>query len=449
MIGAYSLHSRSLILAIIAMAIAGSVQARNASFVEPGSGASKVTGSEILTADPKQYDAGESVVGVARRVTLFFANTGGPPVVISEVNAVGDGNVVVQLDGEDCKKNGKLASAGRCSVTLAVTPTSAGPWSAEILAIHDGPGRIARAMVSGKAVNDAKTAARGDGLNINNKESRPVDFGDVDVTTDIAVRTALMINDSPNDIKLLSIDLVVEDKGLEKLKDGCEIDQVLKPGESCPITLRWQPPGKGSIATDLIVRHTGKIGFTVIPIRGHAVGRAAESETAETGAQPDMGRLAKLPVAGAALPSAEEIEAVATKLPPVTPLKQESQPKEEPRAETGDSSVYFIGQVGNRAILQRRGLTKVVALEGEAEFDGTVVHLVSVNGRNAKIRVNGALKEIQLQSSGYRPLPSVKQEQKPPQNIAATSSNSQSSSGKQGVDVNGTPGQPATIISGP
>ncbi|MEQ1652662.1 MAG: hypothetical protein ABL897_09255, partial [Hyphomicrobium sp.] len=80
-----------------ALLAAQPVLARDAAFVEPGTVNAKGSVGEALTADPKQVDAGESNVGIARRVTLFFANSGGNALSVSDVSTAGDGNVTVQM----------------------------------------------------------------------------------------------------------------------------------------------------------------------------------------------------------------------------------------------------------------------------------------------------------------------------------------------------------------
>ena len=432
-----------------ALLAAQPVLARDAAFVEPGTVNAKGSVGEALTADPKQVDAGESNVGIARRVTLFFANSGGNALSVSDVNTAGDGNVTVQMTANDCQKNGKLPGGSRCSVALSITPTSSGPWSVEVLTTHDGPGRIARAVVSGKALNDAKSAS-GEGLNQNNKEVKPVDFSEVDASGDPAVRTALMVNDSPEDIAIMAIDLISVNKGLEKLDQGCVPDQILKPGESCPITLRWTPYGRAALMTDLIIRHTGKIGFTVIPIRGHTVGGTEMTGLEGMGRD---GRLVKATRAGALVPppTATEIDGIGVKMPPI-PVQDLAHGGEPGRVHDVDSIVYFIGQVGDRAILQHNGLTKVVALGSDAEIDDAQVKLLKIGDKTAHVLINGQARDLKLKASGYRPLPSVKKDKqdlvKNAGQNAGTSSNSQSSSGKQGSSANSGSDQSSALISG-
>src|SRR6202012_1782228 len=106
----------------------------------------------------------------------------------------------------------------------------------------------------------------------NAKEVKPVDFGDVGVGDGKVVRSTLMVNNSPEPITLYAIDVIEADNGLQKLDQGCAVDMELASGASCPVTLLWTPKTNGPVSTDLIIRHSGKMGFAVIPVRGVAKG---------------------------------------------------------------------------------------------------------------------------------------------------------------------------------
>jgi hypothetical protein len=424
------LHLLSALLLCAGMLLAAEpCAARDAAFVEPGTASGKGTNADGLIADPKNFDAGESTVGVMRRVSLFFVNTGSASLTIGELVATGDGNVKVETESSDCKSDNKIAGFSRCTVALAISPTSAGAWSVEILAKHDGVGRIARAVVTGRAINDAKSATRGEGLNLSSRDMKPIDFADVEVGGAAAVRTALMVNDSPETLIIKAIDLIAVDEGLERLTTGCSVDQELKPDSSCPITLKWHPHGKGNIATDLIMRHTGKIGFTVIPVRGHATGDGALQGFAAQASSTNgaMANPAKMPP-----PTAEDLESITGKLPPNVLTEAQVQRTDlgsKGHATTSGVKLYLIGAVGRRAILQRDGVTKTLSVGDEIEFGNNNVKLLSLVNREARVMVNGVQQALQLGASGFRP-PSSSSGNKDASKSTTSSSISQSSSGK-------------------
>lgn len=409
-------------LACLLLLLAPAAAARDAAFMEPGTAAGKASSNEALVADPKIFEAGESTVGISRRVSLFFVNAGAVPLTLDDVTVTGDGNVTVQREDGDCQASSKIAGASRCTVALNVTPTSAGAWSVEILVRHDGVGRIARALVKGKAIQDAKSATRGAGLNLSSSEMKPLDFGDVEAGGMPAVRTVLLVNDSPEPLTIKAIDLIMVDEQLERLLTGCVTDQELKPDASCPITLKWKPQATGSIATDLIIRHTGKVGFTVIPVRGRVPG--AKDGALTLGDSALLTDTTHKPIVP---PSPTELEMVTGKLPAT--VRNETR---LPPPRRVDDKLFLIGVVGQRAILQREGVTRSVAVGKTAEIAGLDVKLLSLTEREARVLADGRHVAIRLGASGYRP--TAVSVNKTAENVddllSPPSSNSQSSSGK-------------------
>lgn len=383
--------SRFLVLAlgIFALCAPGmsGAQARDAAFVEPGGGA---VAEDALKVEPKNdIDIGESVLGVTRRVGLFFTNQTGLPVKVENVAVNGDGNVSVEIASDDCSKQGSITPGSRCSIEVGVTPSSPGAWSAQLLLTHNGAGRIARARLSGKTSGSASSDKKDMGLSLSTKEASPVNFGDVEVGTGKAVRSALMVNDSAETIALYSIDVIEAGNGLQRLDQGCAIDMELKPGESCPVTLVWTPAHNGQISTDLIIRHSGRLGFAVVPIRGAAKGGAA----VEVGAK-------NAPVAGVgALPSpptADELARAATgHIPPVS-----SGALGGAAAPAASGRFYLIGTVGNRAvILKPDGTTTVASVDDEIDSGGQTAKLVKVSAKSAELVIDGKKKTLVLEAA--------------------------------------------------
>jgi len=256
-----------LAAAVIGMLFASPVAARDAAFMAPT--ATGGAGDEAVQVEPKGgIDLGETNINIARRATLFFVNQGTATVQIEKVSLNSDASVAAEITNDDCSKQGTIAPQSRCSVEVSVTPSSPGTWTVEILLTHNGAGRIARTKISGKttgagSANDKKET----GLDLSSKEVNPLNFGDLEVGGK-AERSALMVNDSPDAITLYSIDVIEAGNGLQLLDQGCAVDMELKPGETCPVTLVWSPTDRGQVSTDLIIRHSGRQGFSVIPIRG-------------------------------------------------------------------------------------------------------------------------------------------------------------------------------------
>ncbi len=174
-------------------------QSRNAAFLDPASSAgaggagAKGGGPNTVVADPAQTDAGETLVNVARRVTVFFYNGFRSVVQLNELTINADGNVRSKVLSDDCKAIKALPPQARCSVVMEIVPGSPGPWSVELLLNHSGQGRIARAELVGTTLG--KTDEKSEGLAVSKKIAAPIDFGAVHAGEESAARTMLIEND--------------------------------------------------------------------------------------------------------------------------------------------------------------------------------------------------------------------------------------------------------------
>lgn len=366
------------------------VQARDAAFLEPsasGAGAN----DEAVKVEPKgDIDTGESILNVARRTTIFFVNQTNQPVQVEKVAANSDGNVVAEIANNDCIKQATIPAQSRCSVEVSVTPSTPGTWSVDILMTHSGAGRIARSKLTGKTLGTTATTERKDtGLALSTKDISPVSFGDVEVGAK-AVRSALMVNDSPETITLYAIDVIEAENGLQRLEQGCAIDMELKPGESCPVTLVWTPVNGGQVSTDLIIRHSGRLGFAVIPIRGNAKGlvlASSSSKDSGKGAPPFM---MDNPKSVPPPPTAQDLErATAERIPSVSANAL--------AAAVPMGALRLIGTVGTRAVLLKPdGTTAVVSVGEEFDAGERKCKLLSLTAKSASLTMDGKKKELIL-----------------------------------------------------
>ncbi|MDD5586036.1 MAG: hypothetical protein PHY92_03640 [Alphaproteobacteria bacterium] len=416
---------RSLVWLLVFMLLgtAGAYRAslaRDAAFATPGTMAKgSAAVSDAVAVEPKgEINTGDSIVNVARRTTLFFANKTNSPVEVVSINTNDDGNVKSSIVSDDCSREHNIAPGSRCSVIVETTPSNIGGWTAEVLLTHNGIGRIARAKLIGKAAGQATDEKKDSGFALSTKEVKPIDFGDVEAKTTKIVRTALMVNDSPENITLLSIDVIAAENGLERLDQGCVVDMELKPGESCPVTLVWQPESKGVISTDLIIRHSGRLGFAVIPIRGAAKGddngEAAAETTEAASRKEDNGRSA-VKSNGRQPTTAEVLEkAAADKIPPLTssflPMKGAGMSSHSDlgtstataaKAAAPSGEFHLIGTVGNRAVLLLPdGMTSVVSVGDEVSFGESMkAKLTSVMPKEAEIFYEGKKKKLVLEAA--------------------------------------------------
>jgi hypothetical protein len=383
-----------LAAAVIGVLVSSPVAARDAAFLDPGTLGSGGPGDEAVKVEPKnEIDIGDTVVGMTRRTTLFFVNESPAAVRVDKVDLNSDANVTATVSNDDCSKQGSIAPQSRCSVEISVTPSGPGAWTVEALMTHNGAGRLARAKISGKTSGSVDTEKKETGLAVSSKEASPVDFGEVDLNAK-AVRSALMVNDSPEPITLYSIDVIEANNGLERLDQGCTVDMELKPGESCPVTLVWTPSEGGQISTDLIIRHSGRLGFAVIPIRGKAKG----------GAEPQSNQKVSMDSKGTAKsaaspppPTADELEkATSGKIAPLSASALPAGAGTGMPAPTGP--MRLIGTVGNRAVLLLPDeTTKVVGTGDEFTLDDDkTVKVKNVTAKSVTLMIGDKIKELTL-----------------------------------------------------
>jgi hypothetical protein len=373
----------SVVAVLCFMSVSFYAQAREAAFLDPGAGGG--SSDEAIKVDPKpEIDIGETSLNVAKRTSVFFVNQTNLPVKVEKIVVNGDANVTAEATADDCVKQGTIDASSRCSVEVSVTPTTPGSWSVDVLMTHNGAGRLTRAHLTGKTSGSGVVENKDMGLAVNSKEIKPVDFGEVNVGDGKTVRSTLMVNDSPEPITIYSIDVIEADNGLQKLDQGCAVDMELAPGASCPVTLLWMPKNNGPVSTDLIIRHSGKMGFAVIPIRGVAKGGMASS----------MGDMAKggkdiVPLP----PSATDLEKeMAGK---IAPISMGSLGKSG-----GGYDLHLIGTVGERAlILQPDGQTAVVSVGSDIDVNGKSAKLVSMTPRSIDIVMDGKRKTLSLEAS--------------------------------------------------
>jgi len=381
---------------LVLTVVLSQAEARDAAFLDPGmSGAG--TGDDAIRVEPKgDIDTGESILNVARHTTLFFVNQTSQPVQVEKVDVNSDGNVKAEISSDDCSKQATIPAQSRCSVEVTVTPSTPGAWGVEVLLTHNGAGRIARSKLTGKTSgSSASTEKKDTGLALSTKDNSPVSFGDVEVGAK-SVRSALMVNDSPDSISLYAIDVIEAENGLQKLDQGCAVDMELKPGESCPVTLVWTPQNAGQVSTDLIIRHSGRLGFVVIPIRGNAKGAVVQGGGKEGGKNTDKvvfndGGKANMPPP----PSAQDLEKNSGAKIPAMSASALGIPSTSTPVSGG--SLRLIGTVGTRAVLlQPDGTTLVVSVGETFDVGDHRAKLVTLSAKTAAIMIDGHKKELIL-----------------------------------------------------
>lgn len=409
-----------LLIPFLAFCLAAPLKAREAAFLAPQKISNIKGGDEAIIVEPgREVSIGETSVNIARKTTAVFVNMSSQPVDVVSMTTTGDSNVRADIVGDDCTKLGTLGVGSRCSVLVELTPLAAGPWSAELIMTHRGAGRLARMKVTGKTKGSGSSEKKETGLQLSAQTIKPVDFETFEVGTDRAVRTALMVNDSSDTIKIMSVEVIAPDNGLTKFEQGCAVDEELKPGESCPITLIWQPEQQGIVSTDLIIRHSGKRGFTVIPIRGVAkLSKSARKRLIDEG-------IGKVKVGDDVVesggsensifmaPTASDLESMlqVSKISPVfekalTEQQSEGTAFSQAQEIVGQlkskpnllKKLSLIGTVGNKALFYYRQQTFVVELGENFTLDDQEAILMGVGAREAEVKYNGKTSILSLKA---------------------------------------------------
>jgi hypothetical protein len=195
----------------------------------------------------------------------------------------------------------------------------------------------------------------------------------------------LLVNDSPNPLVVTNIDLVAADKTLTLVAEGaCGKGMEIPAAGSCPVTVMWQPLGRGDVSTDLIISHTGPVGFAIIPVRGRAVGGGAGpggGTVAGGGGGDAEAAAAGLPVGKAPSISAAALFAQAA------------------GSGAASSRLVLRGTVGDRAILSDANGNVTVAKIGDViTVEGVTHKVVAVNGSQAILDVEGSQVELSMGS---------------------------------------------------
>jgi hypothetical protein len=194
----------------------------------------------------------------------------------------------------------------------------------------------------------------------------------------------------------------------------------LKPGESCPVTLVWTPTDHGQISTDLIIRHSGRLGFAVIPIRGNAKGdslagkdgkdasgsslSASSSSSSKSGSGDGSKTFVPLP------PSATDLQKAASG--GISQVNASAMgggdsvsgaAGSSSSAASGNSAsgkLRLIGLVGTRAVLlQPDGTTVIANLNEDFDMGDKTAKVVFIGIKTADVEIDGKKKTLPLQAA--------------------------------------------------
>ncbi len=398
-----------LMVVVLSLATVNLAYARSASFEPPGTNSDNgsKTQRDAITAEPAVSDVGETLLSVTKRVTLFFNNNLAATIEINEIKVGADGNVRTEVTGDDCMKIGKLLSGNRCSLTLEITPTSGGPWTAEVVMTHSGQGRITRAEITGNTLGQTGQGEAAPSLSLSASGEQTIDFGALDIGQD-ATRTILLVNDSGAPLQVESIELVGSPRGISIIGEAsCKVEQEVQSNGSCPVTLLWKPQGRVTISSDLIIRHTGPVGFLIVPVRGTTQGGEdkSDSDSSQQSASAARPVQENNPVTGEPLASAP-LTRSDTQLPaPPSTVKVDGVSPVSSDEIFGDVqplSINFrlIGLTGRTAIIKDSDdRTQMVSIGELASIDGDDYRIIEVRPDHIVVEVGGRRAEVYLSTA--------------------------------------------------
>ncbi len=380
--------------ALFLVGLSNGVWARDAAFLNPGMTGFTV-GEEAVKVDPKaEIDIGETPINVSKKATIFFVNQTNMAVKIEKIDLSSDSLVSAEETANDCRKEGSIAPMSRCSMEISVVPTGAGTWSINVLMTHGGAGRIARARLIGRTSVAGVSETKSTGLDISARDVKPIDFGSVTVGEGKIVRSTLMVNNSADPITIYSIDVIEADSGLQRLKQGCAVDMELAPGGSCPVTLLWDPREESQVSTDLIIRHSGKLGFAVIPVRGEAKGGSQRGGRSSYGTD-------VLPRSSVPLPlSAKDIEKeVGKTIAPVSAAALSRGGSVSGAVGEGEGKLSLIGTIGKKAVFHLPdGSTGSFEIGDSLYAEEGIAKLIAVGSHSVDIAVGAKKRTLGLET---------------------------------------------------
>jgi hypothetical protein len=269
-------------------------------------------------------------------------------------------------------------------VTVSVTAHQDGPWAAELLLSHNGPGKLSTVKLTGTAVYPSGSEVRS-ALQILGLKDGKIDFDKVVAERDTAVRTALLLNTLPSTVKLSGISIIAQDSDISIVEGSCSEGIELGTGQSCPITVLWKPTADKALSTDLLIRHDATVIPLVIPLRGLALEE-------KDGAKDRI----DTPLAARGAGTAQ-----ASLPPPPMPGEQNS-PGALPDSghQQGDrtkASAVFTGVVGGKAVFRTSDGRIVLASKSKSLTLGTqTVTVVEVSSTSVTLKSAGATATLEI-----------------------------------------------------
>lgn len=207
-------------------------------------GAAEVTDIAAFLGNlPRRLSFADTAVGqtsAVQRVTV--ASSTKAAMTGLRLQAAGD----YRITASDC--GASLERFSSCTIDLRFEPTAAGARPGTLVIAHDGSGTPVQLPLSAQGLPPPPPRAR--------LTPERLDFGSTPVQQDGALRVAWLHNDDSVPLRLNTL----ETRGDDFVHAGgsCLPNQLLAPGASCTITLRFMPRSAGDRSGQLVVDLRGQ-----------------------------------------------------------------------------------------------------------------------------------------------------------------------------------------------
>ena len=239
----------------------GMVQTEVKGTLQPTADGDKAGMNGKVGVTPESMDFGTSGGGIPQVRPILVSNHLSEPIKIQNIllNAPEQSGFSYK---SQCPET--LLPEGMCNIIVSWQPTSKGLAQGVLAIQHSGKGGLVQTELKGifqPAADDIAKVAAGK-VDI---APEVMDFGTSDGGISL-VRSAVMTNNSADDIEIWDVDMDVPDRSGFSYDSQCP--DTLRSGETCNIIVTWQPTSKGLAQGLLVVQHSGKSGMSRTEVKG-------------------------------------------------------------------------------------------------------------------------------------------------------------------------------------
>ncbi|NQU10449.1 choice-of-anchor D domain-containing protein [bacterium] len=191
---------------------------------------------------PEELDFGNQKVGTTSTVrSVIIQNTGGAALLITNLVVTGVNSGDFLLGSDNCI-NSPIAPGGTCIVNLQFTPSATGVGAAELQVFDNAGGSPHSLPLTGTGLTPSAAL-----------DPTAVDFGEVQLGTNSNAQTVTVTNDGVLPLVLGGVRVAGANSNDFLVTSATCSNQTLAAGQTCTITLIFQPTALGARAATLEV----------------------------------------------------------------------------------------------------------------------------------------------------------------------------------------------------